>query len=268
MTAFFVPAQYNPFRFFLQNPVAKAIFHHRASQQNTADGINEAFMQLKKRKDNDALKIFERILSKHPDNLDALWGKAEVLRRNYDLEGAKSVLENILKNNPGHIPSRISLSYLVYNDNDLELAQRIIDAVLKEKDIDRQNQALAYIMLGMISSKRASGRWLLEKIKSGIQIRNYFLMANDLAPDLPEAHLGLGTFYLLAPPVLGGNNKKAIEELELTVTLAPEFASANIRLAQAYKKSGANEKYNFYIARAREIDPNNEFLKDLGNIKY
>jgi tetratricopeptide (TPR) repeat protein len=257
-----------PLRFLIPSAATKDTKQNQVKQKNTTKKINDAFILLKKRKDKEALIAFGQILSKEPDNIDALWGKAEALRRNYNLKEAKIILQTILKHNPGHIPSRISLSYLIYNDNNLIMAQRLIQEVLKEKHIDRQNQALAYIMLGMINSKRSSQSWLPGKIKFGLQIKDYFLRATDLAPDLPEAHLGLGTFYLLAPTILGGDQKKAIEELELTVALAPEFASANIRLAQAYKRIGIVEKYDFYLNQAKKIDPNNEFLKEPENVKY
>ncbi|MDD2752737.1 MAG: tetratricopeptide repeat protein, partial [Candidatus Omnitrophica bacterium] len=87
--------------------------------------------------------------------------------------------------------------------------------------------------------------------------------AKGLAPDLPEVRLGLGTFYLLAPGFAGGNQKAALEELEAAVRLAPDFATANARLAQAYQKAGNQEKYNFYLALAKKLDPENEVIAEL-----
>jgi len=230
------------------------------AQQGTS--IDEAFVLLKARKDNAALDIFEKIIASQPDNLDALWGKAEVLRRSRDYGQSQELLNKILSASPKHIPSLISLSYIRYKDDKLNEALKLIDQVLKTDALDKENQALAYMMLGSINSRRSKKGWVLSKVAYGTHIKGYFLRAKELAPHLPEVHLGLGTFYLLAPAIAGGDLNKAFQELELTVKLAPEFATANARLAQAYKKKGDLEKYNFHLQRARELDPKNEVLNE------
>jgi len=224
--------------------------------------IDEAFVLLKARKDNAALVIFEKIIASQADNLDALWGKAEVLRRSRDYKESEELLNKILSLNPKHIPSLISLSYIRYKDDKLNEALKLINQVLKTDALDKENQALAYMMLGSINSRRSKKGWVLSKVAYGTHIKGYFLRAKELAPHLPEVHLGLGTFYLLAPAIVGGDLNKAFQELELTVKLAPEFATANARLAQAYKKKGDLEKYNFHLQRARELDPKNEVLNE------
>jgi tetratricopeptide (TPR) repeat protein len=238
------------------------------TDQNTSRTVIDAFNLLKKRQDTAALSAFEHILSIEPNNTDALWGKAEVLRRRSNFKASEQILTRILKNDPRHIASRITLSYLFYNAGKFGPAIQLIQEVLNESRLDRENEALGYMMLGMINSKRSSQSWFLGKIKFGTQIKSYFLKAKELAPELPEVHLGLGTFYLVAPVFVGGNPEKAIDELELTVKLAPEFASANARLAQAYKRIGVTDKYEFYLARAKELDPGNAILKEAQNVKY
>ena len=225
--------------------------------------LDDAFVLLKARKDNDALVIFEKVLASRPDNLDALWGRAEVLRRSYKFKEAENLLSQIFKKNPKHIPSLISLAYIRYKDDDLDVALKLINQVLKEKNLGRENKALAYMMLGTINSRRSAKGWFFSKIRYGTQIKCYFLKAKELAPHLPEVHLGLGTFYLKAPAIVGGNLDKAVQELETAVRIAPDFATANARLAQAYKKKGNLEKYDFFIQRARELDSQNEVLKEL-----
>jgi len=234
-------------------------------EKNMRDAlVNEAFGLLKSRRDNDALVIFEKILGSQPDNLDVLWGKAEVLRRSRDYRQAEELLNRVLKVNPQHAPSLISLSYIRYKDDNLKDALKLINQVLKN-DLDNENKALAFMMLGSINSRRSKKGGILSKVAYGTHIKGYFLKARELAADLPEVHLGLGTFYLLAPAIVGGDLDKAFQELELTVKIAPEFATANARLAQAYKKKGDLEKYNFYLQRARELDPENEVLRELIN---
>lgn len=224
--------------------------------------ITKAFELLKARKDNDALVIFEKILADEPGKLDALWGKAEVLRRNYQFKQAGELLSRILKKNPKHNSSLVSLSYIRCKDDRLNEALELVNQVLADDSLDKENQALAYMMLGTINSRRTQKGWFFSKIRYGTQIKCYFLKAKELAPHLPEVHLGLGTFYLKAPAIVGGNLDKAVQELETAVRIAPDFATANARLAQAYKKKGNLEKYDFFIQRAKNLDPENEEFRN------
>jgi tetratricopeptide (TPR) repeat protein len=217
---------------------------------------------LKTRQDNLALEQAQKILSLEPNDLSALWAKAEILRRNYDLKTSEELLNRILNQNPDHIPSLISLSYINYYNNRFSPALKLLKQVLNYPNASKENQAMAYMLIGSINAKRASATKFLGKIAYGMRIKNYFEKALGLAPELPEVHLGLGSFYLLAPSFAGGNVDKAIEELETAVKLAPDFATANARLAQAYKKKGNLEEYSFFIQRAKELDPGNQALKE------
>jgi tetratricopeptide (TPR) repeat protein len=225
--------------------------------------IAGALKLLRIRKDSEALAIFEKTLSKDKGNITALWGKAEVLRRTRSYKESEQILSQILEKNPKHIPSLISLAYIKYKDDNLNEALKLVNQALKNDNIDKENRALAYMMLGTINSRRSAKGWFLNKLRYGTQIRCHFLKAKEFAPDLPEVHLGLGTFYLLAPPIVGGNLNGALKELELAVKIAPDFATANARLAQAYKRKGDLEKYKYYFQRAKELDPDNEVLMEL-----
>ena len=119
------------------------------------------------------------------------------------------------------------------------------------------------MLMGSINARRSSKGGFFSKLSYGTQIRRYFQKAADLAPGLSEAHLGLGSFYLKAPGIAGGNIDKAILELEKAVELTPDFATANARLAQAYKKKGDLAKFQHYLQRARELDPDNEALAEI-----
>lgn len=221
---------------------------------------DEILEYLKFRKDKLAWEESEKILRQEPQNTLALWVKAEVLRRTYRFKESEKLLNQILSQDPNHISSLISLSYIRYHDGKFEKALKILQKVLKQPRLDKQNEALAYMILGAINSRRSKKGWLLGKIIYGTRIKSYFLKAKELAPDLPEVHLGLGTFYLLAPAIAGGNLDKALQELELAVKIAPDFATPCARLAQVYKKTGDLEKYNFYWQKAKDLDPQNEVL--------
>ena len=233
-----------------------------AFQEAAAQGIDDALILLKHRKDNQALVILKQVLDGDPGNLDALWGKAEVLRRKRDYKGAQALLNNVLKKNPSHSSALLSLSYIKLKQDCLKDALRLVNRALVSSRSDKENQALAYVMLGTINATRVKRGSFFFKITYGLRIRGYFLKAVKLAPELPEAHLAIGTFYLSAPKIIGGNLDLAIQELEQAVRIAAEFATANARLAAAFKTKGNLEKYNYYLKRARELDPQNEVVSE------
>lgn len=226
--------------------------------------LEEALKLLKIRKDKEALVIFEEILFARPDNLDALWGKAEVLRRQRDYKSAENLLNVILKKDSRHISSLTTLAYIRYKEDRLNEALTLINTLLREDSIDKENRALCFLMLGAINGRRSEKGGLFSKIRYGTKIHRYFLKAKEAAPDLPEVHLGLGAFYLLAPVIAGGSIDKAFLELKLAVEIAPEFATANARLAQYYKKKGDFDKYELFAKKAKQLDPENEVLKEMG----
>jgi len=218
---------------------------------------------LKLRKDNLATKEVDKILKMQPDDLCALWGKAEIFRRAYKFEDSERLLNQVLAKYPGHTSSLISLAYIKYHDNKFQDTSRLLKQALKHPDLKRENRALVYMLMGSINAKKAAQGGLLRKVTYGTRIRGFFEKAKVCAPDLSEVRLGLGSFYLLAPKITGGDVDRAIEELECAVQLTPDFATANVRLAQAYKQKGNLERYNFYIQRTKELDPENEVLKEI-----
>jgi len=152
----------------------------------------------KTRNDKQALAILEKVLRAAPDELDALWGKAEVLRRRRDYRESELILNKILRRKPYHASSLLSLSYIRLKENNFKEALRLVNRALaaSRKDNDKENQALAYVMLGTINGQRCSNTGIFLKVRYG-WVSRLFLKAERLAPDLPEVHLALGTFIFL-----------------------------------------------------------------------
>jgi Tfp pilus assembly protein PilF len=236
-------------------------------QPDTASLIAQAIADLKCRVDRKALAGFERALSLDPSSIDAAWGAAEVYRRMRRYPESERRIADVLARAPGHIPSRITHAYILYKQDRLGEASLVIQEVLKEPALDRENRALAYVILGTIHSRKAKTGGLFSKFSSGTKIIPFFLKAKESAPELPEVQLALGTFYLLAPQVIGGSLGKAEEALRKAVALAPEFATANARLAHYYRIRGESEQYRVYLHKARTLDPLNEVVEELGQEK-
>ncbi|MGD0336377.1 MAG: tetratricopeptide repeat protein [Candidatus Omnitrophota bacterium] len=230
---------------------------------NAAGVLGQAMDLLQRRQDNAALLVFEKILEAEPSNIPASWGKAEILRRSRKYAESEKILQELIKKDPGYAPPLISLAYLRYNDGQLQEARKILISLLKNKLLDNENRALVYILLGTVNSRYSVKGNFLSKIAYASNIFRYFLKANELAPCLPETHLALGTFYMKAPGILGGNLDKAIKELQQCLILAPDFATAHARLAQAYEEKGDPVRYELHLERAKALDPQNEVLKEL-----
>jgi len=248
-------------------PLRRALAPKAAETTYPAQDIGVAqdnlLQHLKLRKDKLALIEAEKILSQEPDNLTALWGKAEILRRSYKFEEAQKILDKILNKQPGYAPALICLSYIKYHYNKFEEASDILNPLKDKPGLERENQAIAYMLLGSINAKKAHQGGFFSKVIYGTQIRRYFEKAKAIAPDLSEVHLGAGTFYLLAPKIIGGSIERAIEELECAVKLTPDFATPTARLAQAYKKKGDLANFNRYLQQAKKLDPENEVIKEI-----
>ncbi|MFH1199209.1 MAG: tetratricopeptide repeat protein [Candidatus Omnitrophota bacterium] len=243
--------------------IAKYIQTAQPIKIDIADSLPQAFKLLRAREDSEALDIFNKVLLEEPKNQDALWGKAEVLRRSRKYAESEKILKQVLTEDPNYPPALLSLAYIRYKDDALDEAKELVSKALMNTCDDYEDSGLACMMLGAINSRRASKSWIFGKIIYGTKIKNYFLKAVKLAPNLPEAHLGLGTFYINAPRFMGGDLNKGVEELLIALKLAPKFATVNARLAQAYQKSGDQKNYEFYLKRARELDPDNEVIKEL-----
>ncbi len=233
-------------------------------EQCPSVSVEYALEFLKIRKDDQALAAAEKIMAQESDNLEALWIKAEFLRRKGLVNESQDLLNRILNINPRHFASLNTLAYIKYRNNEFDSSLSLVDKILNSPDADNDNLGMAYLMLATINSKLASEGNLLGKLFYSGKIKGNFLKAKRLAPDLPEVYLGLGSFYLMAPSIIGGNYDKAVKELEYAVKLAPDFATVNIRLAQAYKMKGDNDRYKVYIDRSKVLDPNNEILKEMG----
>jgi len=249
---------------FLKHVTMPMNFERLQYKDQPAPSLVETMDLLKARRDNAAWLIFTKIVLNNPNDQDALWGKAEVLRRKRNYQESEGILNQILAQNPKHTSAMLSLAYIRYKDDRLDEAQTLVSNAFSFYP-NKETEALAYMLLGIINSRRAAKGGAWAKFNYGTQVKCYLVKAKELAPQLPEIRLALGTFYLLAPCIVGGNLEKARQELEVAVGLAPDFATANARLAQYYRKKGSFDKYSVYREKAEEIDPDNEVLQELSS---
>ncbi len=150
-------------------------------EQPQAVPVEYALELLKTRKDDQAMDAAEKILAVESDNLEALWIKAEYLRRKGYFIQAEDLLRKILSINPEHFSSLNSMAYIVYKNNDLNSSLSLINRILNSSTADNNNLGMAYLMLATINSKLAKDGNLLDKVFYSGKIK---YIKGDVSADL------------------------------------------------------------------------------------
>lgn len=216
--------------------------------------------------------IFSRLLADNPDLIEAKWGKAEVLRRRHDSLTSEALLKMVLKTDPQFTPALISLAYIKYFQMDFKASANLALEVIQEgrDHSDVSNYVRAYAMYAGAKGMLAHYGGLISKAIDGLAVKPNLDKAQKLQPNSPGVLFGLGSFYLLAPGIAGGDKAKAQNFLNQAIQADPLFADVYVRLGQLAKIKGDQEKYNLYLQKALEIDPQNELAQDVqsGRCKF
>ena len=208
---------------------------------------------------------FEDILKLDPGSVAAFWGRAEVLRRQHKLSESQKILEECLKSDPEFFPAYNSLAYIMYTrlkfNDAVKLALKVIAA--GQEGVDLSNYVRAILIYAGSKGMIAHAGGVVSKLVNGTAIYPNLKKAEKLKPKDPGVLFGLGSFYLLAPVVAGGNLSRALDYLERCLDADPGFADAFVRLAQLYKAKGDLNKYALYMDKAFALDPENELALDI-----
>ncbi|MFA5119371.1 MAG: hypothetical protein WC695_11100 [Candidatus Omnitrophota bacterium] len=211
-----------------------------------------------------AYDAFSRAVNLDNKTIELKWGVAEVLRRRHKEAESRTLLEEIIKAAPDFAPARISLAYIEYIQGEynksVNLARRVIES--GQAQVDKSNYVRAYLLFAGGKGMIAHYGGPISKVINGTAVLPYLKKAQALTPDAAGVLFGLGSFYLLAPSLVGGDRAKALEYLEKAVAADPYFADAYVRLAQVYGFKGDSGKYELYMKRALEIDPGNALALD------
>lgn len=217
---------------------------------------------LKEYKIDDAEDVFNRMEQIDPGLTESRWGKAEILRRRHKIGEAEKVLEDIIKKSPGYAPAYITLAYMLFDKNEygrsIPLAKKVL--AMGRKNVDTTNYARAYLTIGGAKAALADEGGVLAGIVQGSQVLGYFKKAQRLQPRSAGVLYGLGSFYSLAPGIAGGDVNKGVAYLERAIKEDPHFTNAYTRLAQVWWKRGNWSKYEFYLNKAQELDPEDPFV--------
>ena len=223
-------------------------------------------------KDSEALEVFSDILKRDPKVIEAKWGVAESLRRKHDLDKSEILLNEVIKSNSEFSPAYISLAYIKYIRLDFESSVKLALKVIEQgqSNMDLTNYVRAIVMYAGAKGMIAHYGGVFSKAVNGLSVKPNLDKAEKLQPNSSTVLFGLGSFYLLAPAIAGGDKNKAEEYFLKAIKVDPLFADVYVRLAQLYKAQKDNLKYEFYLQKATEIDPKSERLLDYnsGKCKY
>jgi tetratricopeptide (TPR) repeat protein len=225
-----------------------------------------ALVNLRLHQDTRASVLFQKIRSVDPQSMPALWGEAEVLRRQHKLAESLLILDTVIEKSPAFYPAYITKAYISYLQGDFKgavlLAQRVIEN--KEK-IDRDTHVRALVILAGARGLIAHYAGPVAKLLTGTSVLPTLKKAEKIEPGSAVVKLSLGAFYLLAPRAAGGNAVLARKYLQDAIEADPLLADAYVRLAQAYKAAGDDKKYNAMLKKAQKIDPGNELARDVSS---
>lgn len=214
--------------------------------------------------DSKAGDIFKKILDLNSNTLEAKWGLAESLRREHNLDVSEKILREVINSDPQFAPAYISLAYIKYIHMDFQGATKLALKVMQQgrENVDLSNYTRAYTMYAGASGMIAHYGGPLSKAINGLAVKPNLDKAELLQPNSPAVLFGLGSFYLLAPRIVGGDKVKAENYLKRAISADPKFAGAYLRLAQLYKIKGDMKQYDVYLKKALEADPKDEFVID------
>ena len=226
-----------------------------------------ALTYLNVHEDGKAGEAFTKALTLKPDFIEARWGKAEVLRREHKLQEAETILITLLKEKPAFSPAYMTLAYIKYTQLQFNEAARLAGIVMNQRDsrVDVSNQVRAYLLYSGAKGMIAHNGGPISKIINGTAVLSNIKKAQKLQPDAAGVLFGLGSFYLLAPGLAGGDLAQAETYLTKAVEMDPLFVDAYVRLGQLYALKGDRQKYAQFLGKALEIDPQNEVALDIKN---
>ncbi len=248
-----------------KNDLLEAFGNVELNPQGIDDLYLSGLINLNLGNDKTAGAFFEKILDLDPGITEAQWGRAEVLRRQHKLAESQKILEECLKSDPEFFPAYNSLAYIMYTrlkfNDAVKLALKVIAA--GQEGVDLSNYVRAILIYAGSKGMIAHAGGVVSKLVNGAAIYPNLKKAERLKPKDPGVLFGLGSFYLLAPVVAGGNLNRALDYLERCLAADPGFADAFVRLAQLYKAKGDLNKYALYMDKAFALDPENELALDI-----
>ena len=229
-----------------------------------ADLYVMGLVYLNAHQDQEAEEAFIKMKQIDPACLEAEWGRAEVLRTRHD-PTAEGILRKIIQKDPEFLPTYVSLAYIEYLKGNFSAAVQLVSKVVR-KGQDGSDLAIYVRALCLYAGSKgmlAHYGKPFSKVVAGLSVKKNLDRAEKLQPNSAIVLFGLGSYYLLAPALAGGDLEKAEVYLKKAIKVDPLFANPYVRLAQLYKTRGMVSRYDEYLKKALEIDPKCEIALDI-----
>ena len=218
-------------------------------------------------KKEEALKCYDDILAKYPDEMPAVYGKGMVHYEFNEFQEALDYFDQILANNENETDSLYAKGSILSTIGRNEDALEILNKVLKiNPRMDIAWLAKGYVMLELDKAEEAISCFKkVDELGHGLDVSNgkghayrkmnklqeakeWYNRAYKLDPYDPEALFGLGIVEFESQ-----NLKDAQEFLYKSVIQDEQNLDAWEVLAKIYKKTKQNEKEKVAIDKIKEL---------------
>lgn len=139
----------------------------------------------------------------------------------------------------------------------------LLECLLKNDDLDSTYYQLFSSVISQLTLIRGFGF----QLKWGTRVKKYTKKAIDLDAYNHQARLGLALFYYFAPPIGGGSDKKAFEELDKLYNESIEDKNieylVEIWSAVIMYEEGNEEMGEEYLRKAEKLYPRNGWVTGL-----
>ncbi len=207
-------------------------------------------------------RLFNDHQDKWSDNPAMKLLQGIILMWDHRYSEGRSVLTGVINDYPDFYPAEVTLSHLDYLQKDFDRSYRkALQMIEKQRELSRFHFAVSLMIAAGAKGILVKKNWI-KGIPAYFEVKGYLKKAQKQMPDSAETLYAVGSFYLLIPPLVGGDLDKAIVLLEKSRQMTPLNPSVYVRLAQAYRAKGLTAVSRKYITKAMELDSQDEILLD------
>lgn len=232
----------------------------------------------------EAERFVDRAIKAAPNNADALYSKAEILRVRQDFAGALKLYDKAIEINDNHIPARIARAAALIDSNKTEEAR---EDVLYIRQVLPNNPQGAYMhaMILTLSGKYEEANEAIRDVANLLEGTDPNAVINDSRAMLlrgvinysrrrfDDAYPYLSRFVELVPHHAGARkmlgaillrrdeNLSAVKMLEPAVKITPDDVGLLTLLGNAHMRNKDYEKATLAYQRAVELSPDATSLK-------
>ncbi len=203
--------------------------------------------------------LFQQVLEREPDNLDALSGKGKALVCEGEFGEGITTLEGVTATAPERAEAFVDLAnaYLDQYESGPEIYRaRLQDAleVLREAETKGASSAAVSNLRGVVLYRQ-------DKL---VAARAALLKATEQEPEVADYHNSLGLVQLEL-----GDTEAAVATLRRAVSLEPDSATARNQLGSAYLLLGRCEDAVFELEQATTLAPDQAAVNfNLGRARF